>query len=221
MLSIRKIKEAYGNCLNWATLWLNDNDYQVNTSTTILVKPNGAGDVIVRTTETLHFRGWPYRDGSNEKVDILASMIETISLEDEACKKATVSVDYLRIDGENVFALESLLYHYKLPPELKHAICHVQNSNKVLNKVPKSLKHDPDPAALRGRFQNARVPSAFVNLPGLFAILAADHMSQTEWREFMEDCLVHFKKVPAVPEDAFIYGAIRKKRLCAWAWYEM
>lgn len=221
MLRIRAITQTYQNCLDWAIAWLIKNDYKVNTSTTILVKPNGTGDVIVTTTETLHFREWPYRDGSDKKVDILASMIETISLEDGACKKATVYVDYVHVDGEKASALESLLYHYKLPPEVKHAICHVQNSNKVLNKVPQSFKHAPDPTALRGRFQNVRIPSAFVNLPGLFAILAADHMSKTDWREFMGSLLVHFRKVPAVPKDAFIYEAIPRERLRAWAWYEM
>jgi len=223
MLSTGAIQQVYQNCLDRATMWLRRNDYPVTEGVAVKIRKNGAGDVEIEPAKILHFQGWPYRDGSREmKIDILARVMETVSPEGEACTKANLWVNYFRINGNIATAMESLHYEYKVAPETKHPISHVENSNKVLEKRPESFNYETvEDEALRKRCKNVRIPSAFVNLPGLFAILAADHMSKTDWREFMGYCLVHFKKVPAVPENAFIYKAIRRERLCAWAWYEM
>jgi len=218
MASMQEIKQAYEECLNRAVTWLNRNGYSVN-PTTVVVRKNGMGEVIVAITDTLHFRDWPYRDGSPEKVDILAWLVETISLDKRACTKATLRVNYFRIAGAKAIATESLHYDFGLPPQTKHPVCHVQNSNKVLD-IPESFNRDVDIKAIRDRCQNVRVPSAFMNMPALFAILAADHMSETAWREFMSECEQYFEKIPAVAEHDVIDKSIARGRLSAWKWYD-
>ena len=222
MLSYGAVQRVYGICLDKATLWLNDNAYAVSPQNVVCcLKKDIAGDNIVEATVTLHFWDWPERHGSPERIDILASMIETISLETGACTKATLRVNYFRIEGKKASLTESLHYDYECPPDTKHPICHVQNSNDLLDKRPESFgrKRKLEPIKLGNRCQNVRIPSAFVNLPGLFAILAADHMSEPHWREFMDHCLVHFRKIPAMAEHAVVDQV--KEGLCAWNWYKM
>jgi hypothetical protein len=218
MTSIREIKQAYEDCLNRAVIWLNRNGYSVN-PTTVVARKNGTGEVVVEIVDMLHFRDWPYRDGSPEKIDILARLVETISLGDGACTKSTLRVNYFRIDCARAIATESLHYDFGLPPQTKHPICHVQNSNDVLNNRPESFRRDIDNMAIRDRCQNVRIPCAFMNLPGLFAVLAADHMSEKDWREFMGECGKYFEKVPVVAAHDVIDVSIAGGRLSAWKWY--
>jgi len=218
MASIQEIKQAYEECLNRAVLWLNRNGYRVN-PITVVVRKNGMGEVIVAMADTLHFQNWPYRDGSPEKVDILAWLVETISLADGACTKAILRVNYFRIAGAKAIATESLHYDFGLPPPTKHPVCHVQNSNKVMDKRPESFAREVHLKAIRDRCQNVRIPCAFMNLPGLFAVLAADHMSEKHWREFMAECEKYFEKVPVVAAHDVIDVSIAGGRLSAWKWY--
>ncbi|MBL7218678.1 MAG: hypothetical protein ISS69_01070 [Phycisphaerae bacterium] len=221
MVTMGKINQDYENCLNQATLWLNRNCYQVaRNNLKIVTGMRDPAHVTVKTKETLHFKEWPQRDGSNDKVDILVSMIETISVEEGVCTEAKICVDYFQISGQEAIPTESLHYDYKSPPQIKHPICHVQNSNKVLSDVPESFRYEVKPDALGKRCQSVHIPSAFVNLAGLFAILAADHMTEEHWREFMTTCLTHFQKLPAVAKHPIIDEAIPSSRLHASAWYE-
>jgi len=221
MISIQAIQRVYGECLDRAIAWLNRNGYRVNTNVVVVARKTDTGDVIVETTDTLHFQEWPYRAGSRDKIDILASLVETISLEEGACRKATLHVNYFQIRGATALATESLHYDFGLPPQKKHPICHVQNSNNLVDKLPESFNRTPDASAIRNRCQNVRIPSAFINLPALFVILAADHMSETHWHEFMTECVKYFRKLPPVAKHRMIDEAIATGRLCAWAWYEM
>lgn len=224
MYTRKAIIQSYEKCLNLARLWLNQNNYEVAPKDIVITAPStGTSDVKVTTSDTLHFRGWPYRHDSRKTIDILATITEVISLETGTCQAATVCVSYFLIHGKKATAMESLHYDYELPPQTKqHPICHVQNSEAAVGKFPESFRYEEvDVEALGARCKNVRIPSAFVNLPGLFAILAADHMPEKHWREFMEYCLIHFTKVPAVPRNAFIYKGVPKERLCAWTWYDM
>lgn len=219
MLNYRQVYQIYDNCLNWAVGWLEKHGYAVN-RISIAAKQTDEGDVIITTTEPLHFRNWPYRGAmTNKTLDILASVYEVVSLQDERCKEATLCVSYFRIEGKKAIAVESLHYDYLHPPQDQHPICHVQNCNDVLGTLPNSFEYDVERSAIEKRCQNVRIPSAFVNLPGLFAILAADHISETHWPDFMNRCLVHFRKIPAMAEHAVVNQA--KEGLCAWDWYKM
>lgn len=218
MLNYRKVYEIYDSCLTWACGWLDKHGYRVNAISTE-VKEANKGYVIIKTKEPLHCRDWKQRDGSHERIDILVSSIETISLEKEACTAARLCVSYFRIAGKKAIAIESLHYDYVHPPEKQHPICHVQNSNDVPGTFPNSFNYEVERSAIEKRCQNVRIPSAFVNLPGLFAILAADHMSRTDWCEFIRDYCVHFRKIPAIAEHTVVNQV--KEGLCVWDWYEM
>jgi len=219
MLSYRKVYQIYGNCLNWALGWLGKRGYAVNT---ISIEARQIGqDVIVTTTQPLHFRSWPYRGAATKKtVDILAWVSEVVSLLDERCKKATTCVSYFRIEGEKAVAVESLHYDYVHPPQAQHPICHAQNCNDVPGALPDSFRYEVERSAIEKRCQNVRIPCAFVNLPGLLAMLAADHMAGGNWRDFMREATSRFQRVPAVAEHAVVDKEIPRGRLCAWAWYE-
>ncbi len=222
MSTIKEIKQLYEDCLNTATLWLNHNAYAVNHTGAVFCpkKEDDTGDGIVEATDTFHFWDWPQRDKSPERIDIVASMAETISLDNRTCKKARLRVYYYRIDGKEAIPTESVHYDYDCPPDTKHPICHVQNSNSQPSEFPESFTmHKIRHARFGDRCHNVRIPSAFVNLPGLFAILAADHMSEAHWREFMDHCRLHFSNIPPIAEHAVVDQA--KKGLCAWDWYKM
>ena len=93
MLKIGAIKQVYKNCIHWTTLWLKRNAYAVSeTGAVFCRKKDSAGNDIVEATVTLHFRDWPQRDKSPERIDILASMVETISRDNGTCEKARLWV---------------------------------------------------------------------------------------------------------------------------------
>lgn len=219
MFTIGKIRQIYETCLNWAVLWLNHNGYRVNTSGSVIPEPNN-GDVVMRMADTLHCIDWPFRNGSSKKIDILATIAETISLKEGICTKAVVCVNYFKIDGNKAIATESLHYDYVCPPQAKHPLCHVQGMNDVLD-TPESFRHEVNSDWLKCRYHNVRIPSAFVNLPGLLAILAADHMRVTQWQEFMTEWQQRCAKFPRMKKHAAIEKAIEDGQVYAWAWYEI
>ena len=65
------------------------------------------------------------------------------------------------------------------------------------------------------------VATAFINMPGVFTILAADHLSPAHWKDFMHHCLTWFKGIPGLPSHALVADVIPRERLAAWAWYEV
>ena len=222
MSSTREIQQSYENCLYKAIIWLNGNNYQVHPkSVTVIPAKDASGNVIVRTSQPLHFRDWPQRHDSAEKIDIVASIVETISLADGVCVKATVKMNYFRADGEKAIATESLHYDYAVPLRKQHAICHAQNSNKLLEGRPESFTRKVESEVLLERCQNVRIPTAFVNMPGLFTILAADHMTSSHWSAFMNHCLPHFRRVPGLPGHDVVDKGVSDARLCVWGWHEI
>jgi hypothetical protein len=222
MLSTGAVQTLYASWLNRAITWLNSKGYPVGADAVITTLKCG-GDVVVGLKDTLYLHDWPYREGSHDKVDILASCEETVSLADGTCRKATVCVSYFVVKGEKATATESLHYDSLLPPQKKHPVCHVQ-CNCSLVKSPESfLRKRPDYSdePIRRRLQHVRIPSAFVNLPGLVAILAADHMTEDHWNEFTRKCMKGRDKFPRIAKRVIVDKSIPEAHLCAWAWYEM
>lgn len=223
MPTVGEIQRAYQGCLDQAKLWLDRHAYGVaNKAIRVVVEKSDGGDLVIGTSETLHLRDWPYRGRSRKRIDVLATIHELISLEDGRCRKATVCVTYFHVVEKKATATESLHYDFVLPPQSQHPVCHVQTNNSPVADWPESFDYqEVDASALKSRLRNVRIPSAYVNLPGLLVILAADHMSKKHWRGFMVHCLEHFRQVPAVGNHDVVDKRIHRERLSVWGWYAM
>ncbi len=203
-------------------MWLNSNGYTIYPKgIQILTERTAQKTVNVSTAQAIHFHDWPYRPGSLKRLDILVKINETISQEDEVCVRSTTNVTYFRVDQDQALAVESLHYDCNVPPGAQHPICHAQNSRQTVDPLPESFPRQVQAGALQERCQSVRVPTAFINMPGVFTILAADHLSPAHWRDFMQHCLVWFKGIPGLPAHALVADAIPRERLAAWAWYEV
>jgi len=222
MPSFGKIQQIYGTFLDRALRWMRGNGYSVNAAVSISATKMGPDEVVVTTKDPLHFQDWPYRKKSSEKIEILASIRETVSLQQGTCNSATVCVHYFEIDGNRAIATESLRYDCLLPPQTKkqHPVCHVHCSNEKPNRLPPSFRWEVDDHPIEKRCQTVRIPSAFVNLPGLLAILAADHMTEAHWEDFVKVCLRNIDEFPPIAHHDIVDSAIREGRLSAWKWYE-
>lgn len=216
------IRRKYTTCLDHAVLWLNRNSYAVYPkSQRITSSKDQNGDVIITTSQPIHLKEWPERQGSRQKIDILVSLQETVSLKDEICLQANASVTYFRVADGVATAVESLHYDSAVPPaaQPQHPVCHAQNNRRYVNPLPESFVNQVNATPLEQRCQTVRIPTAFVNLPGVLAILAADHMLSHDWRDFMDHCITQFRSVPALPANVLEYVAIPTERLSAWNWY--
>jgi hypothetical protein len=221
MATLSSIKKCYSTCLSNAILWLNKNSYTVfPQSLSIITLKNSEGNIVVKTSEPIHLKNWPERGGSSHKIDILFSLREIISSQDSYCHSANIHVSYFRVERNVATAIESLHYDSDVPPAAKHPVCHAQNSRKHVDK-PESFTSEIDSSPLLNRSQNVRIPTAFINLPGILSILSADHMRENEWIEFMNHCMPHFRKVPQLPNNFIIDNQISNGRLAAWNWYAL
>jgi len=210
--------------MNSAAQWLNRNGYAISRSPRIVVEQH-EGSALIGLSEALHFREWPYRAGSKKRIDILATVQETVSLQDRVCTMATTRVNYFRMDGRNAIPTEMLHYDFVAPPTRMHPICHAQSAGTLLSRSewPDTFSRNRtvDERGLGERGQNVRIPSAFVNLPGLIMILASDHMQEDHWMDFSEFCLPHFEGFSCMTGSAEMKSLIGSNGLCVWAWYEI
>jgi len=192
MFSVKHFQDLYSNFLVQALGWLYKKNYDVDLSAQIQASPNGQ-NISIHTIKPIYCRDWPYRVDSNEKIDILAEIQETVSLKDGCCTKSTIRVNYFHIYEKTALATESLHYDYVFPFQERHPICHAQNDNRILDSRPESFNRSRTKVrnkAILQRCRTMRIPSAFVNLPGLLAILAADHLQADHWKEFMRDVVI-------------------------------
>lgn len=220
MLSRSRVQQRYGDCLDRAITWLNKNNYPVYPKGVRVQVDRDDDNYIVSTSDVLHFQEWPRGHASKKRLDILVSVIETVSPGDESCIRAAAGITYFQPDGDVATAVESLHYDFCVPAQAQHPICHLQISNKSVGPKPASFRRSVCEEYLRHRCQTLRVPTAYVNLPGIFTLLAADHLSPDHWREFMRDCRTHFEAVPGLPNHPVVDRAVQEARLRAWGWYE-
>jgi hypothetical protein len=221
MLTESRIRQRYIDCLDNATLWLNRNGYAVHPKDIrVLTQSDARGNVLVRTSQPFHFRDWPCRHDSADRLQILVSILDTISQADEACVCTSTNITYFRVAQGEALALESMHFDCAVPPGAQHPICHAQNNRRVVSPPPESFAWRIQDHPLQNRCPQARVPTAFINMPGVFTILAADHMQAVHWHDFMDHCLTRFRNVPGLPAHPVVTDAIPRDRLSAWAWYE-
>lgn len=221
---LTSLRKSYTTFIHSAATWLNRNGYAISRSPQIIVEEHGESAEI-RLSEALHFREWPYRSGSGKRIDILATVQETVSLEHRLCTRATTRVNYFRVDGKRAIATEMLHYDFLAPPAKKHPICHVQSTGAMLDESdwPESFRHNRtvDDSGIGERGQNVRIPSAFVNLPGLIMILASDHMKEDDWEDFSGVFRPKFEGFPCMTGSTEMRSLIGSSGLCVWAWYEI
>lgn len=217
------LKTNYTTFMNSAVAWLNRHGYYITRSPQIIIEVHQE-TAVIRLSEALHFREWPYRFGSKKRIDILATVQETVSLEQRLCTRATTRVNYFRMDGRRAIATEMLHYDFVAPPEMKHPVCHAQSTNALLDASERPdwfrRNRTVDDSGIGERGQNVRIPSAFVNLPGLIMILASDHMAPDDWEEFSDLFRPQFEGFPCMTGSADMKNMIGSSGLCVWAWYE-
>lgn len=217
------LRKGYTTFMNSAVAWLNKKGYGITKSPQIIIEPQGEV-AVVRLREALYFREWPYRSGSGKRIDILATVQETVSLESRLCIRATTRVNYFHVTGQQAIPIEMLHYDFVAPPERKHPICHAQTTGTLLDESewPDAFRRNRsvDASGLGERGQNVRIPSAFVNLPGLIMIVASDHMKEDHWEEFSQVFRPQFEGFPCMTGSADMKNLIGSNGLCVWAWYE-
>ena len=220
MSGVGGILKHYNAYFERAVGILRRRNYNVAQGTSLGVRTERSGEVTIFTRDTIYFREWPLRKGSSQKIDILATVKEGISPSDMRCVRSTVCVDYFRLEGGGrAVAMESYHYDFEDPPQARHPICHAHSSGKPLCDRPDSFsaKRTPEIGRMGERCRDVRIPTAFVNLPGLFAILASNHMASEHWQEFAEAIGEQPGRFPRVTHPCVERAG--NLGLSAWGWY--
>ncbi|MDZ4821239.1 MAG: hypothetical protein SGJ20_19945 [Planctomycetota bacterium] len=181
----------------------------------------GGSQIIVRLAEPFYFQGWPYRAvaGQAAKIDILAEFTETVSLADGRSTRTSLQVNYFSCDGDRRIACDAIHYDFSSTVQPRHPVCHAQASNAILSVLPEGFPADRDVSSLAGRHQAVRIPSAFVNLAGLFAKIVADHLPPDAVAEFWSVCKVYIDKLPDHASTQLSDGIFELKSLKSYSWY--
>ena len=227
-MTLGSVQTFYNTALDLAFNFFRGKSYTVATNTRVIVKRTGTDILVARTSPPLCCLGWPYRHGSGKQVDILASAEELFSLAKQCCVKSTIRVSYFDVEAaDRVFAIESVHYDYECLDAVSemHPICHVQGTSNIVegSEYFADRRTHIDTAAIQRRCKTMRIPTAFVNLTGILAILASDHMEADEWDEFMDKMAKKCVSMPQlhkhhIPDDVSLGSGIENS-ICAWWWY--
>jgi len=219
-ISVSVLKQTYQNCLIDAHKWFKDQGHQFEAS---IINFDYSSDPLIIEI-VLHFRPLPHRLSPKGKISILASSRDEICKNDLSCKKSNIHLTYFEIDDQNeiAHAIESIHYDAEVPPKEKHPICHGQIVNKSVSNTrrPESFHYAIEEENLKNRFQSFRIPSAYINLPGLLFILAADHLPNNKWKEFLEDCQPKFNNFPKLSGCNILRDISANASLMAHHWYD-
>jgi len=214
-LSGKNLPSRYRQCLDRASAWLLKRGHYFNG---YIKNIDASGENIV--LEIVIQFSPKMKKG---KIHILASLRDVISKQDMSCKKSNVCVTYFEVEKEKkiAYAIESIRYDTKVPPEKQHAICHAHVVDKSISKQrrPQDFDYKISEEYILKRYENARIPSAYVNLPGLLFILTADHLPNNKWKEFIDHCSTQFKEFPSLTNCSIINNIMREKSLMAYHWY--
>lgn len=218
MVSASRILQQYSNCLSETARFLNKSGYAVKSSTVIVRKAKS--QVVVSLSEPLYFKDWPYRCGCarKETIDILADVIETIDLEEGKCVRSTLRINYFLPDGDVRIACEAIHYDFNLMIQSQHPVCHAQNSNSIV-ELPESFPEKVNSEPLARRHQAIRIPTAFVNVGGLFAKITADHLPSQVISDFWKTCKVYIDEIPTHAPNEVFTEIFAGKTLRSYGWY--
>jgi len=138
----------------------------------------------------LHLIEWKARGSSAKKrVNILIHIQELIRRSDRVLLRSTVRVCYFNIEQTTATLLLSVHFDYG-PEQDAHPVFHAQVSNQPIELPAKDAEGlefqfapaPSDPVC----FNNARIPTADMTFPSVLLCLAADHLGQPFFSEFME-----------------------------------
>ena len=222
MASAGEIQQIYTTCLLKTTGFLCQKGYPVTRNNSIVVDKKEIDEhVVVRLREPLHFQGWPYRSGSRNRIDILAKIEETIEFESGKCQRSTLHLNYFRLNGEKPVVCEAIRYDFDSNVQDRHPICHAQMSNIPIERLPESFAkpNDINKCLLANRHQAMKIPTAFVNFAGLFAMLIADHLHPETVYEFWQECKVYIEKIPDHVCGEIFDVIFSGRTLGSYGWY--
>lgn len=217
MASAKGIHGAYKNCLAESCEFLTKSGRAVR-----YVEPtfeNRVQQLVVNLSEPLYFRDWPYRAGSSSRIDILADITETISLPDAKCIRSTLRMNYFRSNRGEEIACDAIHYDFDATVQAQHPVCHAQPVNSILEHRPDNFPDNVIASPIAERHQTIRIPSAFVNLAGLFAKLTADHLPAREASEFWDNCKVYIDRIPDHASTDICTAIFLSNTLRSYGWY--
>lgn len=221
MISAQKLLGIYRNCIGQTALCLNHSNFAVNHVDVIGRPQNDDRELfVIELTEPLYFQNWPYRIDARERVDILAEFIETIRLSDGSCVHSVLRVNYFRLEGEKKIASDAVHYDFSEDVQKQHPICHAQSMNRILKRLPDGFPADPDESPIAKRHQSVRIPTAFVNLAGLFLKLTADHLPPETFAEFWSTCKSYIDAIPDHASNKVFDEIFAGRSLRSYSWYK-
>lgn len=219
MVNVGYVQRVYNNCLAKTCQFLSNQGFAVTYRNAEFRKVGQ--DLVVTLAEPLYFREWPYRSGAKptEKLDILAEIMETIRLSDGHCVRSTLRLNYFQIDGQTRNACEAIHYDFNAIVQERHPVCHAQNSNSIIG-TPEAFPADVQTGLLEHRHQAIRIPTAFVNLAGLFAKLTADHLPADKVSEFWATCEPYIDVIPGHARNDTLDMILDGTSLRSHLWYK-
>lgn len=216
----RAVYQLYTSFLDWTQGSLRDLAYAIVCPPPKVVA-TGNGALAFSTHLPIHCIDWPLRPGSRKRLDILLSVEETIDIESGHYTWVRVRLNYLRKKATGLKAVESLRYDCEIPARSQHPLYHAQTSDELVAPLPESLVSEVDRSPIQTRHDRIRIPSAFVNLPAVLAILASDHLNEEHWQDFMPSLVERCEHFPRVPEPTLVSRLRDQAIPGAWHWYEL
>ena len=219
MVRVGYVQRVYQNCLAETCRFLSNQGFAVRYTNVELCKEGQ--NLVVTLAEPLYFRNWPYRTGAkpNEKLDILAEIKETISLNDGYCVRSTLRLNYFRLEGEKRIASDAVRYDFSEVVQDQHPICHAHNMNSILDRRPEGFSEYVDASPIANRNQSVKIPTAFVNVAGLFVKLTADHLPAGTFAEFWSTCKSYIDDIPAHASHNVFDEIFAGRSLRSYSWY--
>lgn len=220
MITASRVLQKYNICLEESLRQLNHLSLAAKYVRFKADSQSKEGYVKLTLTEPLYFIGWPYRSASRTKLDIVATVDETVCLDSGRCANSRCCVNYFRIDGDHRIACDAIHYDFDASIQLQHPICHAQNANRTIDNLPSEFPDYVDKSALRNRHQLVRIPTAFVNLAGLIQALTADHLSPQNYIDFWAACEPYVANIPDHVDGAESRAICESKTLRNRNWYK-
>jgi hypothetical protein len=168
----------------------------------------------------MYFKEWPYKPLSKTRLDIVATVDETIKLETGKCTRSRCRINYFLIDGDKRIACDAIHFDFDSSIQSQHPICHAQNFNKAIEDLPNGLAELVDMTPLERRHQAIRIPTSFVNLAGLIQLLTADHLSPQHYASFWDSCETCVFEIPDHMEGAEVSAIMDSGSLSNRNWYK-
>lgn len=145
---------------------------------------------VVAVEFLLFLRDWPQkRTGtSDKKIHILLSGIEKFSLKKKQAIHCTTAVSYLEPGKDLVQPIVDLHYDYEMDVQAGHPVFHAQLGGREIAAGRLSevgLREKVGKSEKKG-YSSIRIPTPYMNVASVFLGLAADHMKDDYFKQFLK-----------------------------------